>query len=440
MDKNVTKYCMPRVKGSQLSCTLVGALGVLFNLRHTAVLLHGTAGCAHYGLKFCQQMMLREGEILPDFRPPFLNFRTTALSENELIFGGEDRLGSSIGEMLEAFPDLPLLVIPSCTVEVIGDDVKGVCERMARQTGRTVIYFNMGGFLKGDHYQGVNSAYFDLIDCFLTPSPMTDSKKVNLVAERSLMPAANIDFKEVRRLLGLLGLEINTRFVRNLAFEDLPRVTSAALNLPAVCNQSIAVCEHLHRKFHMPFVREGFPSGFEDTRAWLSAITETLSLRVNIDALMADERVFFLREVDRLGNPFKGLKVIVNTFPIHMGWLVEFLELIGADLMEVNILDAGYFQKDFMDPPGVVDRPMNAHMRLEEMLANNLQKKADLYLQCSAHYSSIPNIQPGLLIREVPVIPPVGPRGLLNLFVNWSHWMRFTEVEGWRHERLDSFE
>jgi hypothetical protein len=83
---------------------------------------------------------------------------------------------------------------------------------------------------------------------------------------------------------------------------------------------------------------------------------------------------------------------------------------------------------------------MNAHMRLEEMLANNLQKKADLYLQCSAHYSPIPNLQPGLLIREVPVIPPVGPRGLLNLFANWSHWMRFTEVEGWRHERLDSFE
>ena len=47
---------------------------------------------------------------------------------------------------------MPVLVIPSCTVEVIGDDVHGVCERVCRETGRTVVYFNMGGFLKGGNY------------------------------------------------------------------------------------------------------------------------------------------------------------------------------------------------------------------------------------------------------------------------------------------------
>jgi nitrogenase molybdenum-iron protein alpha/beta subunit len=124
MDRNQTKYCMPRVKGSQLSCTLVGVLNVLFNLRNTAVLLHGPTGCAHYGMKFCEQMILREREILPGFHPPPLNFRSTALSENELIFGGEDRLCAEIAQMLESFPDVPLFVVPSCTVEVIGDDVR----------------------------------------------------------------------------------------------------------------------------------------------------------------------------------------------------------------------------------------------------------------------------------------------------------------------------
>ena len=423
-----------------MSCTLVGSLGVLLNLHHTAVLLHGTAGCAHYGLKFCQQMLMREGEIFPGFSPPSLNFRTTALTENELIFGGEDRLSTKIEEMLAAFPDFPLLVIPSCIVEVIGDDVKGVCERLSRQTGRTVNYFNMGGFLKGDHYQGVNSAYFDLIDRFLKPSVKIEPKKVNLVTERSLMPSADIDFLEVRRLLGLLGLVVNTRFVRNLPFEDLQNVTRAALNLPAVCNQSIAVCERLHQKFQMPFVHEGFPSGFEDTRNWLSAIAQALALKADIDALMETEQAFFYSEINRLGNPFNGLKIVVNSIPVHLGWLIEFLEMIGADLMEVNILDTGYFQQDFMDSPEALSCPVNARMRFEDMMANNRLKNAELYLQCSVHYSPIPNHQPGLLIKEIPVVPPVGPRGILNLFANWSQWMRPTGVEGWRHERFESIE
>ena len=314
----------------------------------------------------------------------------------------------------------------------------GVCERMAQQTGRTVFYFNMGGFLKGDHYQGVNTTYFDLIDRFLEPAPRIEPRKVNLVTERTLLPTANMDYHEVRRLLGLLGLEVNTRFVRELAFDDLPQVTRAALNLPAVCNQSIAVCERLQDRFDMPFVREGFPSGFADTGTWLSSIREALSLEADVDAILAAERDFFLREIDRLGNPFQGRRIVVNAFPVHMGWLIEFLDLVGADLLEVNFLDAGYFQADFMDAPETLPCPVNSRLRLEDILDNNRRTSADLYLQCSAYYSPIPNHQPGLLVKEVPVVPPVGPRGLLDLFVNWARWMQGDAVEGWRHERLDA--
>jgi len=434
---NTTKYSIPRVKGSQLSCTLVGTLSVLFNLRDTAVLLHGTAGCAHYGMKFCQQMMLRETEIIPGYRPLNLNFRTTALTENELIFGGEERLSQKIREMLDAFPDMPLLVIPSCTVEVIGDDVSGICERIARETGRTVVYFNMGGFLKGDHYEGLNSAYFDLIDRFLSPSDVIRPKTVNLVAERSLIPIADIDYFEVCRLLELLDVKVNTRFMRDLPFHDLSRVTQAQLNLPAINNQTIAVCERLYEKFGTPYIREGFPCGFSDTHRWLQAIDQALSLGTDVDALMKAERAIVSDEINRLGNPFAGMKIVINTVPIHLGWLNEFLALTGADLVEVNLLDSGYFQQDFMDRLGEFSCDVNTDMKLEDIVARNLEHRAGLYLQCSVHLSPMPNYQPGVLIKEIPVIPPVGPRGLLDLFVNWSQWMRSTTVEGWRNECLD---
>ena len=434
-----TKYCIPCVKGSRLSCTLVGALSVLLGLRHTAVLLHGTPGCAHYGMKFCQQMFMRKAELMPEFSLPPVHFATTALTENDLIFGGEDRLRRKIQETLDRFSGLPLLVIPSCTVEVIGDDVAGVCEQMAQKTGRPVFYFNMGGFLKGDHFEGINTAYFDLIDGFLKPASKIESNRVNLIAERSLMPTADIDFWEIRRLIGLLGIGINARFVTDLAFEDLPRVTRAGLNLPSASNQSLAVCERLHQRFGMPYIDQGFPSGFKDTGKWLEAILAPLDLKADVPGILKDEKAFFLREVAQSGNPFKGLKVIVNAAPIHLGWLIEFLELVRADLVEVNLLDTGFFQADFLDDPGTFPCTVNARMEPEAILANNRCKKADLYLQCSSHQAPLPCHQPGLLVKEIPLLPPVGPRGLLNLFADWSQWLRFTGVEGWRNESLYRF-
>ena len=95
-------------KGSQLSCTLVGSLSVLINLQDTAVLLllrHHRV--RHYGMKFCQQMIMRAEEMVPGYQLPPVHFGTTALSENELIFGGEDRLCEKITEMLDAYPELP---------------------------------------------------------------------------------------------------------------------------------------------------------------------------------------------------------------------------------------------------------------------------------------------------------------------------------------------
>jgi hypothetical protein len=67
-------------------------------------------------------------------------------------------------------------------------------------------------------------------------------------------------------------------------------------------------------------------------------IAEALSLKTDINAVMEAERSFVIHEIDRLGNPMKGLKMIANTFLVHMEWLTEFLELVGADLLEVNLV------------------------------------------------------------------------------------------------------
>ena len=431
-----TKYCIPRVKGSQLSCTLVGVLGVLFNLRGVAILLHGTVGCAHFGLRFCEHMFLRENEILPRFQFPSVRFRATGLSEEELIFGGETVLRQKIEDALAEFPEVPLLVVPSCTVEVIGDDVDGICREMSAATGRRIVYLKMGGFLGGDHYQGLNTVYTDLINHFLTPADAVDPHGVNLVAERGLSAVADIEAREITRLLSRLGLTVNCRFIRNFHRKDFPRVTRAALNLPCVHNQTIAVCRHLEKKFGMPYIAEGFPSGFADLQTWLAAISERLNLDADAEALAAAERDFFLQEIHRLGNPLQGLRVVLNTIPMNVHWLVEFLELTGAELMEVNILQSAYFQSDFVDRIGRFDCPVRTDMRVEDILQNNRESGADLYLQCAIHSSPLPVLQPGLLVKEVPVLPPVGPRGLLNLFVNWAQWLYNPQTEGWRRENV----
>ena len=98
-------------------CTLTGALSVLTEVRDAVCIVHGPAGCTHHNFS------LLHATLLSNDRLEAPRLLSTRLTENDIIFGGEDALEKTIARALSVSPaPTSVFVLSTCIVETIGAD------------------------------------------------------------------------------------------------------------------------------------------------------------------------------------------------------------------------------------------------------------------------------------------------------------------------------
>ena len=100
-----------------------GSVGAIGEIEKIAAVLHGPKGCAfHY-----RDSARRRHQ-------PFYGLYSSDLTENEIIFGGRDKLRQTIRKVWEtAAPDL-IMVIPTPVSDILNEDIDSVC-RALREEG-----------------------------------------------------------------------------------------------------------------------------------------------------------------------------------------------------------------------------------------------------------------------------------------------------------------
>jgi nitrogenase molybdenum-iron protein alpha/beta subunit len=244
-------------------CTLTGALSVTSHIRDTVTIVHGPKGCSHHNLSLLHATWLDNGAaILPDLV-------STGLSETEVVFGGEEALRSTIrhaaGRDVQA-----VFVLSTCVVETIGDDVEAVC---SEEYGVPVIPVPTAGFLGGSFQDGMNNALLALCGC---AGPCGEPAGVTIIGEMNLEYEVEENYAEVARLLSLLGLAVNLRFVHTMTFSGCSFLGAARLNIlrgPALA----PVGEFLRERFGTPFI-PSFPHGLSDTLSFMRAVADACGI------------------------------------------------------------------------------------------------------------------------------------------------------------------
>ena len=242
-------------------CTLTGALAVTTGIRDSVTIIHGPAGCAHHNFSLLHATLLDQDQMeIP-------KVLSSALSEKDVIFGGEETLLDSIKEAASMSPGI-ICVLSTCVTETIGDDVRAV----AGNTGLPVCVVPTAGFLGGTFEDGFSEALIALSDYAVsalsagTPSPPVPDT-VNLIGEKNLESELDQNFREVKRLLTLLDINVNIRFAHNIHSSDIRHLSEGSLNLlrePAL----IRVGEHLRDAFGTPFI-PSFPVGISGTLGFI---------------------------------------------------------------------------------------------------------------------------------------------------------------------------
>ncbi|MDK2974465.1 MAG: hypothetical protein PWP08_836 [Methanofollis sp.] len=245
-------------------CTLTGALSVTMQVQDAVTVIHGPAGCAHHNFSLLHATAAeQDGVRLPPLVP-------TGLLENEIIFGGEEALARTLRRVADDGP-AAIFVLSTCITETIGDDVESVC---ACDLGLPVIPVPTAGFLGGAFSDGLNMALTTLAT--RVGNDDVQERTVTVIGEKNLEFEVEENFAEVERLLGLLGVRVDVRFVRKMRFADLARVGSSSLNILRGPDL-IPIGEALKRRFGTPYI-DSFPIGLEGGVTFLREAAASLGI------------------------------------------------------------------------------------------------------------------------------------------------------------------
>ena len=259
-------------------CTLTGALSVLSEGRDAVCIIHGPSGCTHHNFS------LLHATHLSNDRLEVPRLLTTRLTENDIIFGGEEALERAIARAISLSPaPASILVLSTCIVETIGDDVAAVC---ARDWGIPVIAVPTAGFLGGVFETGIRNALSAVASLARPATEKTLS--ANLIGEKNLEYDVDENAAEIERLLSRLGIAVNLRFVREIRTDDVGCLNSAAVNI--LREPSLRpVGEDFKRRFSIPYV-DSFPVGLAGTCRFIEEIGRICG--IDATAAVAEEKVF----------------------------------------------------------------------------------------------------------------------------------------------------
>lgn len=277
------------VENPRVSCSLSGGLGTVGAIYRAVPIIHAGPGCGLQASVGTQIDYLGGGTGCP----------STNTYEREVIFGGEQRLRDTIRGTLDIIDGDVYVVLTGCTAGIVGDDVHGII-REFENSGYTVIGVETAGFV-GDTYYGYNAVLTALFKN-LAVSTRREPKTVNLFG---LVPnidiTSNGDFEELIRILGRIGVKVNTFFYVPDGIRQLKESGNAALNI----NLSPWLLTGVEALFKNKFGIEtlhypGLPVGPTATSAFLRAVAAALDLdSALVEKVIAEEEDYVYRYYER---------------------------------------------------------------------------------------------------------------------------------------------
>lgn len=255
-------------------CVLAGICSVLSAIDKICPVYHTGPGCcmqttaAEQGQSGHKSACFVSGVSLP----------SSNMLEREVVFGGIDKLRTTIQGAVDIIDADAYFVLTGCTAGIIGDDIVSVTDEF-QSKGHKVYPIETPGFA-GDSNLGYEIVWDTLIDQVIESDVPKDEKLVNIfgiVPYHDPFWSGNLE--EIERILTKLGLKVNTFFTGHQGIDVVRKCSGAALNI--IINPWLfkGPAEKFEEKFSVPSIRiPGLPVGATDTTKFIRQIADKLDL------------------------------------------------------------------------------------------------------------------------------------------------------------------
>ena len=335
------------VRRTNCSCSMPGVWRALSFVRGALVIFHSPRPCAHiaHGMDVSSFHRLTAAGTSVRLSPvPLL---TSGLSENEAVFGGEERLRECIRFAAQKYHPQAVFIANSCVSGVIGDDTQAIAAEMEEELGLPVTAVSAHGFLDGEYYAGYLDAARALVDRFMQPAERKEGTVV-LLGDCGGMHGEYV--KELRRLLSLLGLRVTGQFPSYLALDELQAVPEAELVIllgrrmdDEKQAQLAALAAHIRERLGTPYLADVYAVGAEETARWLRRVGQLCHCEEAAERAIAAEEDSFAAAVEKARNDLAGRRCAL-AIGRDLTWfqpeiILRLLDKAGVELAGIVLLD-----------------------------------------------------------------------------------------------------
>jgi len=285
------------IEQPRYSCAL-GAQQSVIAIKRAVPILHSGPGC---GDKINRLLGQGEGYAGGNTMP------CTNVSESEIVFGGEAKLGTVIEGAFKVIDADLYVVLTGCTSDIIGDDIAQVTGAF-QDEDKPIVYVETGGF-KSNNYVSHETVVKGIIDQYVDKFKVGNNKIKGLVNVFASIPYQdafwNGNLEEIKRILEGIGLTVNILFgTESQGVEEWKTIPQAEFNIVVSAWAGLGIAQHLESKYGTPYTHfPYFPVGGLETTKFLRQVATFGALDIGIvDAFIKKEEEKFYMHIERMAD------------------------------------------------------------------------------------------------------------------------------------------
>jgi light-independent protochlorophyllide reductase B subunit len=403
-------------------CKLFGAYRCISELKGMLPLIHGPIGCACNNRFFVGLATVAHGF------PMDLLMTCTDLTQNDVIFGGEEKLKQALLEVDRKYSPEVIAIFNTCAPGVIGDDIDAVADIMQPQVKARILPIHSEGYGHFNHYAGYRDAYEALVNHLVKPPTTIQENTINIVGDKNDYQTTDAmnDIRSLLKTLHKMGVKLHAVIPGGATVQQIEESASVSLNVMKCDSMAVDFCYFMKEKFGVEHTEATIPIGIEATVRWITEIGEKLNLQAQAKKAIDEELEAVMPYVERSRSVLTGKTVAVTgnyaraiaflEFAMELGMKPVSLGLYGFNFAGEQMLDrlCERIDEDFEIVVGV-----SVHEQ-KEMIQ---RLKPDMFL---ADFREKPSsMEYGLASGDVPLgkQPQLGFEGvkfLSQCIANWS--------------------
>jgi light-independent protochlorophyllide reductase subunit B len=322
----------------------IGTLRIASSFKNVHAIMHAPLGDDYFNVM--RSMLERERDFTP--------VTASIVDRNVLARGSQEKVVDNITRKdKEENPDL-IILTPTCTSSILQEDLENFVHRAQLEAKSDVMLADVNHY-RVNELQAADRTLQQVVEFYINkarkkgelPEGKTPKPSVNILGISTLGFHNQHDCKELKKLMGDLGIEVNAVIPEGASVNELKNLPSAWFNLVPYRELGLSTANYLQDEFKMPFV-DITPMGIVETARCIRAIQKLLNSQgadvnyeefIDTQTRFVSQAAWFSRSIDC--QNLTGKKAVVFGDNTHAAAITKIL----TREMGIHVVLAGTYCK-----------------------------------------------------------------------------------------------